>query len=257
MVLAAGIGSRIAGIARGAKFALRVAGRPLIHYPVLSLASAGVERVIIVTRGAALSVLRKLLEELEGVVEIEYCVNNKWRRENGYSLYVASKCLKDREFYVSMSDHVYPSGVARRLLEAAVEHRDAVAIVAGDREPRYVDVDEATRILADGVYVRSIGKRLEHWTHIDAGVFVMRREIFEVGRRLAVSRERFGISDLLNEAIGQGYRVVVADITGLPWAEVDTPEDYWSLAEGWKRELVGLVADSWSLGLRVDLNDRR
>jgi len=251
VVLAAGVGSRLSEIARGAKFALRIAGRPLIHYPILSLVSAGVDRIVIVTRGAALPVLRRLVERLDVSLEIEYCVNNRWRRENGYSLYVASRCVEAGEFYVSMSDHIYPSDVAYRLLEAASRHPDAVAIVAGDREPRYVNVEEATRIRARGVYVEAIGKGLYPWNYVDAGVFVMRREIFDVARRLAERRERFGLSDVISEAVRQGYRVAVADITGLPWAEVDTPEDYDSLVSGWKRELPRLVAESWGIGLAV------
>ena len=54
------------------------------------------------------------------------------------------------------------------------------------------------------------------------------------------------LSDIINEAIARGLKVVVADITGLPWTEVDTVEDYLAINEGWKRSMLGEVMSHWS-----------
>ena len=246
VVLAAGIGSRLGRIARGAKFAVKVAGRPLIQYPVLSLASAGVRRVVVVTRSAVLPLARMAMRGVQDVVDVRFCVNNEWYRENGYSLYVASRCVRSNVFYVSMSDHIYPAWVPRRLAEAAREYPDAVALVAGDREPRFVDVDEATRIRSRDGLVEAIGKGVSPWDYVDMGVFVMRREIFEVAARVAGRKATFGLSDVLMEAVSSGFEVRVVDVTGAPWVEVDTPSDYWSLVHGSKREVLSAAVESWS-----------
>jgi len=251
VILAAGVGSRLGEIARGAKFAVNVAGRPLIHYPILSLASVGVKKIVVVTRGQLIPLLQRVLRGLGDVVSYEICVNNEWRRENGFSLLVSEKCLDGDSFLLSMSDHIYPSDLPVKVLLEYSKHSDSVAVVGGDRRPLYVDVEEATRIRAREGEVVKVGKRLSPWSHVDTGVFVMRREIFEAARLLALDKEAFGISDVINLAIRMGYRVRVADVTGIPWTEVDTVDDYLDVTGGRRRDVVFAAIESWQLVLKT------
>lgn len=247
VVLAAGIGSRLGSLGSGAKFALKIAGRPLIAYPVLSLASAGARRFVIVTRSETLGLLKDSLLGFVHGLDLEFCVNDDWARENGYSLLVASRCVRDDYFYLSMSDHIYSRVLPERLALEARRHPSALAIVAGDRDPPFVDLEEATLIKTFGGRVVAIGKGLHSWDFVDTGVFVIRKEVFKVASLLAKKAYRLGVSDVLQAAVRVGYEVRVADVTGIPWTEVDTVEDYVSVASGYKSHLPEMVSRGWSV----------
>lgn len=247
VILAAGIGSRLGSIGNGAKFTLTIAGRPLITYSIFSLASTGVRKFIIVTRSETLGLLENALLNVDHGLEIEFCVNDDWERENGYSLYVASKCVRDKYFYLSMSDHIYPKEIPERLALESKRHPDAVAIVAGDRDPVFVDVEEATLIKTFGGKIIAIGKGLHAWDFVDTGVFVMRREIFNIASLLAKKKYKIKLSEIIQTAARVGYEVRVADVTGIPWAEVDTVEDYVSIVSGYKAHLPEMVSKSWKV----------
>ena len=245
VILAAGIGSRLGSLGKGAKFALTVANRPLITYPIFSLASAGAKRFIIVTRSETVKPIERALRGMDHILEYRFCINDEWERENGYSLFAASRCVRDERFFLSMSDHIYPREIPERLRLEARKHPSASIIVAGDREPLFVDVGEATLIEARGGRVVAIGKGLPSWSHVDTGVFVMKREVFTVASHLARRKYRLKLSEIVQAAAYMGLEVRVADVTGIPWTEVDTVDDYMSVVSGIKARLPQLVYESW------------
>lgn len=243
LILAAGLGTRLGG---RAKFELNVKSRPLICYPMLSLLSAGVERIHIVVNPLGMERMRRIISHMGCEDRVNVVVNEEPWRENGYSLLVGASQLSADEFFVSMSDHIYPAEVPLKLREVAAARRDAVIVVAGDRCPSYIDVGEATLIDAGGGdEVRRVGKRLKCWDFVDAGVFVMRREVVGVARSVAEEKGVVKLSDVINAAVNTGLKAVVADITGIPWTEIDTPEDYALVTSGPRSVVVEEVVRRW------------
>ena len=246
IILAAGMGTRLEGLGDGAKFGIEVGSVPLIYYPLRSLVLAGVERVYVVVN----PLNRSRLEEIVATTGYEHLirviVNEEPWRENGYSLLVGGRVVEEDVFLVSMSDHIYPARLPLRLLEVFEENEDATIIVAGDRSPSFIDVEEATLIdVGEGLEVERIGKGLEEWDFVDAGVFLMRKEVIRVAEDIARRRSVVKLSDILNEAVSKGLRVIVADITGVPWTEIDTVEDYLAVNHGWRKVVVEVVRSGW------------
>lgn len=247
LVLAAGLSTRLGAIAGGTKFSVEVKSRPLISYPLTSLLLAGVERIHVVVNLIGMEKLERVLAELGYAEFVNVVVNEEPWRENGYSLLVGASQICADNFFVSMSDHIYPIELPVRLRKTARTWGDAMIIVAGDRDPPYVDVEEATLIDAGGgLEVRKVGKSLERWDFVDAGIFIMRREVVEVARDVASERDVVKLSDVVNATVERGLKAVVADITGIPWTEVDTPEDYLMVNEGPRSVVVEEVVKGWS-----------
>jgi len=247
VVLAAGRSTRLGKLGRGAKFSLKVGDKPLIYYPMKSLFSAGVEVFHVVVNPYNKSLMERVIAELGYEHVVNIVVNEEPWRENGYSFLVGAANVEDEIFFLSMSDHIYSAKVPLAIIKTAIERPDADIIVAGDAAPRYVDVEEATLIYADeSLNVKQIGKGLNYWNYVDAGVFAVKKRATSVAAEISQARDVVKLSDIINEAIARGLKVVVADITGQPWTEVDTVEDYLAVNEGWKRSMLGEVMNHWS-----------
>ncbi|NPA47809.1 MAG: NTP transferase domain-containing protein [Thermococci archaeon] len=206
VILAAGFGERMGRVPKGL---LRVAGREIVHRTVLLLSKLGVSSFVIVTNGDYLNAYKRFLEE-KGI-DADVIVNPHPERGNGYSLHMARKAVNGR-FILTMSDHVY-SG---EFIERAAEGDGLIA----DRRPKFADVEEATKVRVEGGRVADVGKRLAEWDAVDTGFFVLDDSIFEVTGRLVEERDTVNLSDVVREA---GLKVTFVD--GLPWMDVDTPDD--------------------------------
>jgi len=208
-------------------------------YPVKVLRAVGVKRFTVVAPkgwgGEAKEVLKG-----EGV---DACIveNPYVGRENGYSLLLSSECVSGDSFILTMCDHLYTPSLVNAVLGVS-GGREADVVIGGDRAPRYVDVGEATKILAGsrGEVVR-VGKDLHRFTHVDVGVFTLKRSVYDVCRYLERSLEVIKLSDVVNEAVAMGYRVIVADATGSPWTEIDTRSDLESVVSGGRRAVLNEV----------------
>jgi len=225
IILAGGLGTRLLanGISRP-KPLVRIKGIPLILYPVLTLKSVGIRKFTIVASRSTFTPLKRLLKEIDA--SFEFILNPHVERENGYSFTLAIKRIESEAFLLSMSDHLYTRSIPRKLIETSRTMRKWHILIAGDRRPGYIDVDEATKILADEEgSVKAIGKGLEYFTHIDTGVFLVRKSVEEITDLLEKTKYTIKFSDIITKAIDLGYRVKVVDVTGYPWTEIDTVED--------------------------------
>ncbi len=110
-----------------------------------------------------------------------------------------------------MSDHVY----SRDFIERAVRGRGLIA----DREPRWVDIEEATKVQVKDGKVWKIGKALKEWDAVDTGFFVLDDEIFKVTEILENEKNGdYSLSEVMERA-----KVSVTFVDGLGWTDVDTP----------------------------------
>jgi len=232
VILAGGLGTRLRGKTGVPKYLLEVDGVPLIRYPIGSLVRAGVEKFTFVVA----HLFKKRLENLLRSCELEYCLveNRHPDLGNGYSLLRAEPCVEKSPFYVSMCDHIYTSYIPLQLARRMKEIDDFIVLISGDSSPKYIDIEEATKLITDDRgRLLNAGKRLKTYTHVDTGVFVMSREIFSIGESLESGPLEL-TSLLISLAMGTG-KVFVIDVAGTPWTEVDTVEDLEQLVRGERR----------------------
>ncbi len=232
LLLAGGLSTRFGE----PKYAAKAGGVPLIAYPISALISVGVARIVAVAATGYAELVKELLEpaRMFGVEVVVY--DNPWpERGNGLSFIIAASHARSEWFYVTMCDHVYTVGMLEALATGIGELR-----IAGDREARFIDLEEATKVKCSdhGAYEES-GKNLEHWSFVDTGVFLASRRAYEAVKHLAPGTDDLGFSTrLLREARSRGVDVRVVDVTGMPWCEVDTRRDLEELVAGPKRAVL-------------------
>ncbi|NJE85055.1 CDP-alcohol phosphatidyltransferase [Thermococcus sp. CX2] len=206
VILAAGLGSRMGGKPKGL---LKVAGREIIYRTMRTLEELGVSRFVIVTNTQYSNLYKEFVER--NGFNAEIVINSEPERGNGYSLHLAREKVRGR-FVLVMSDHVY----SEAFLEAAVKGEGLIA----DREPKWADVEEATKVRVESDKVAKIGKDLHEWDAVDTGFFVLDESIFEVTSALASEKESFELREVVERA-----KLKVTFIDGLHWIDVDMPED--------------------------------
>ncbi len=217
LVLASGYGTRLRGYIDIPKYFIELFGRPLIEYPIYSLCRSGVEKTFIIVN----EYVKPYLESsgLVGRYNLDVIVNPHPEWGNGFTLLYALRSIGG-EVLVSVADHIYPPTLPSLL---SISKGDIV--VAGDSMPKYVDVDEATKIYVsgDGRLVR-IGKDLESFSYVDMGVFKMRADSVTRYASDLWGRES-SLSEVVEYVANQGGKVYVKDFTGFPWRDVDVPSD--------------------------------
>lgn len=207
VILAAGLGTRMGSRPKGL---VRVAGREILYRTMTLLQRNGVERFILVTNDRYAPLYREFIERHGFPAEL--VINPEPEKGNGHSLHLAKGRVSGK-FVLVMSDHVY----SEAFVERAVKGNGLIA----DRRPRWVEIDEATKVKVKDNRVERIGKNLKEWDAVDTGFFVLDEGIFETTEEL--ERERNG-DYTLSEVMGRA-KPPVTFVDGLGWTDVDTPED--------------------------------
>jgi len=203
VILAAGLGTRLGGVP---KPLVRVGGCEIILRTMKLLSPHVSEFIIVASRYA---------DDIDAFLKdkgFNYKIVRHDRPEkgNGYSLLVAKNHVEDR-FILTMGDHVY----SQQFIEKAVRGEGVIA----DREPRFVDIGEATKIRVEDGRVAKIGKDLREFDCVDTGFFVLDDSIFEHAEKLR-DREEIPLSEIVKLA-----RLPVTYVDGELWMDVDTKED--------------------------------
>ncbi|MBE3591229.1 MAG: NTP transferase domain-containing protein [Firmicutes bacterium] len=176
VILAAGEGSRLRASAGGPpKPLFPVCGLTLLERAARCARAAGCEEIVVVTGYEGERVRARLAPRLGPGVRWVHAP--EWRRGNGASLLAAAGRLRGAPFLLLMADHVLDPEVLRRATAAAAERRSeldsgAALLLVDARLQEVHDLAEATRVRREGEVVTAIGKGLEPFDAVDAGVFV-------------------------------------------------------------------------------------
>jgi choline kinase len=222
ILLAAGVGRRLADAHEGPKVLLDFDGRSLIERHLDALEANGIDDIV-VTVGHEAARLEKEIGGRAGTVH-----NPDYRQGSLVSLWVQRDRLRaGRPVLLMDGDVLYDSRMIERLLGAEGE---AVMLVDRELEPG----DEPVKVcFRDGVMV-DFRKRPEHahdWHGESVGFFKFSAEqaaaladacepYIAAGRRDIEYEE--AIRDMLLASPASFTHV---DVTDLPWTEIDFPED--------------------------------
>ncbi len=244
VILAAGFGKRLRGITGSIpKYFYKIENIPLILYPLSALVKVGVKRIVIVVSESflrrAMRILSKYIKALSDV-KILFVSNPKPEWGNGYSLLLGSENVMGEKFLVSMADHIYTYKVPLRIVE---ETYDACIIVGGDSKPRFIRVEEATKILAENGILKKIGKNLKTFTHIDVGVMIFTKEAIGIIKKSNARYEDLSVSKAISTVAESNCQVKVVDVLGEYWIDIDTPRDLIELLYGDSRPVLDTVLE--------------
>lgn len=225
VILAAGMGTRLRGEGDLPKPLFEVGGVALIKRTILTLADAGVTRVVVVTGFMAERIRGAVVDDAtyaQRGVTIEFAHNAEYTLKNGISVLVGGKQVGG-PFMLSMADHIYTPAVARIVGSSDMSVAD-LYLATDRRITEVLDIDDATKVRSEGGRIVDIGKTIPIYDRIDCGVFAVTPRLLEA---LEAVRAELGDCSLSEgvKRLAQAGAARVADIGEETWQDVDTPAD--------------------------------
>lgn len=226
IILAAGKGSRLNGtIGDKPKCLLRVGGRSLVERQIDYLQRAGIDDIAVVVGCQAEAVRR---ECGHGVAFVE---NSRYAQTNSlYSLWLARPLLLDGDGFVVMNcDVLFHPQLLVDLVTA--RHEDALLIAYQENDAQPLG-DEEMKITVRRGRVIDIAKTLPSHEADGENVGIVKfggAGAREIVRLLGDRVVRGGLRDWAPRAFADFARVNplhAIGTRGLPWTEIDFPEDY-------------------------------
>jgi choline kinase len=225
VILAAGVARRLAPITdKTHKALLPVGGRPLITRMLGALAESGIREAVIVI-GHCGDQVHAIAGNRLGRMAIRYVENPEYTKGSVLSLYAARAHLAEPAVVMD-ADVLFPRELLRRLL--AVPAPSALLLDRG-----FADTGEEVKLYTRGDRVIALGKKVvpEAWDALGEGVGFLKCGVEaapELVRCLGkVIEDSDGLGeweDALHLLVSRRH-VGWADVTGLPWTEIDFVED--------------------------------
>ena len=219
VILAAGLGSRLADGKPVPKPLREVSGVPLIVRIIRALARGGIQQVGVVV-GHLADELQEGLQAHDLVPGLTFLPNDEYEKPNGTSLLKARTFVTGPTMLV-MADHLF----SPRLLQAVASYPvgEGESVLGVDsRIDACFDLDDATKVQTEGDRIVEIGKSLEHYNALDTGMFRITPALLDA---LDVVNGPQGCS--LSEgvaALAARGRMKAANVGEATWIDVDTPE---------------------------------
>jgi choline kinase len=218
VILAAGQGKRLLPLTLGRpKCLLEVGGKSILEHQVDALLAAGIASITVVTGYLGHKVRDRLGERV-------YYRDNPLFVETSsmYSLWLARGEFTG-ELVVMNSDVLFHPGILAALL--ACPQEDALAV---DFEARLAE--EETKVVVRDGRVRALGKDLPSGDGENVGMLRFSatgwRVLFDHIEALLAAGHRGVMVPHAVNAMAPGYPLAAVAVGGLPWIEIDFPEDY-------------------------------
>ena len=225
VILIAGVARRLAPLTDTThKALLPVGGRPILTRMLAALDAAGIRQSTLVL-GHCADQVRRVAGERVGRMAIRYVQNPEYTRGSVISLYAARQCLREPALVMD-ADVLFPREFLVRLL--ALPAPSALLVDRG-----FSDTGEEVKIYTRGDRVIALGKKVvpEAWDAVGEGIGFFKCGVEaapELVRCLGkVIEDSDGLGeweDALHMLVAQRH-VGWADVTGLPWTEIDFVED--------------------------------
>lgn len=225
VILAAGVGRRLAPLTdHQPKCLLPVGRRSLLEQMLESLNALRITDVLIVV-GHCQEHIRARIGARFGAVVIRYVENRDYALGSVMSLWHARDALTD-SCLIMDADVLFPTELLKRLVESPAE-----SALLLDRS--FTDTGEEVKLYARGPRVIAMGKKVVPPAHDVVGEGV---GFFKCGKIhtadlivcLAEIRREAGDGAEYEEALARllgRAEVSWVDVGGLPWTEIDFPED--------------------------------
>lgn len=221
VILAAGLGSRLAHSSEDVKPLKLVGGMSLIQRNIAHLCECGIEEVVIVTGYHADILERTLREDCRDIpVKLTFVFNGEYRKSNGISVLSAQKAIHGN-FILTMADHIFDPEMFYQAA-SLVPPKDGAVLCVDYKLSQVFDMDDATKVLVKDGKVASIGKQISEYNAVDTGLFICTPRLFDA---LSLAKDKSEKQDCsLSEGIAtlmKTGRMYVHDIGMLCWQDVD------------------------------------
>lgn len=220
VIVAAGTSSRLYPLTKELpKCLLEIGGKSLITRSVETLKANGINELCIVVGFEKDKIINHLGNDLEFIINSDFEINNDMA-----SLWYAKSFAKGKPFVYLHSDLLYHPGIIAMLELQKEENLYMVDKTSNDLEAMKV-------LVKDGAYVKSnkeipLKESYGEWLGISkfssdtsSRLFDVMDEIIDEGNLKCYDTFAF------NRLVERGENLPVKDVAGLPWIEIDFPED--------------------------------
>jgi glucose-1-phosphate thymidylyltransferase len=225
VVLCAGEGTRLRPLTyTSAKHLIPIANKPVIHYTLESLCTAGIEEIgIVVSPNVEEEFQSALGNGKPWGVEIEYLLQRE-PKGLAHAVSCARDYVGDEPFLVYLGDNLLQNGVKKLITEFPQSRANATIVLTEVEDPRSFGV--AVLKAKGSVITRLIEKPQKPPSRLAVvGVYLFDQHIFEAIEAIKPSRRgELEITDAIQCLIDQGRRVIPHLIEGW-WKDVGQPED--------------------------------
>lgn len=224
LVLAGGLGSRLRPLTQtGAKQLLPVGNKPIIHYVLEDLSSAGITDVgIIVGNETAVGIQRGLADGRQWGIDITY-VHQAEPLGLAHCVSIARDFLQDDSFVMYLGDNMLKGGIKPFAHAFRERQPNALTLLSEVKNPREFGVVEFDE---DGRLKRLVEKPTHppsNWAM--TGIYFFDRHIFQAIREIKPSRRNeLEITDAIQWLLDHGYKVDYIKLCGW-WKDTGKPED--------------------------------
>ncbi len=221
VILAAGLGSRLAKTSDDVKPLKLVGGMSLIQRNIQHLADCGIEEVIIVTGYHADVLERHLRSDCKNIpVKLTFVFNPEFRKSNGISVLAAKDAVRGN-FILTMADHIFDPEMLERAA-SSVPPKNGAILCVDYKLSEVFDMDDATKVLARDGKVAAIGKQIPTYNAVDTGLFICTKSLFSAlsAARAASPADDCSLSEGIAMLMKSGA-MAVQDIGSLRWQDVD------------------------------------
>ena len=226
IILSAGQGRRLLPLtADTPKCAVRIHGKSMVEWQIDELIKAGINEILVVL-GFRADRVEELLADRYGFGSVRTLYNPFFSLADNLGTCWVARAEMNEDFLLLNGDTLFDSEVLRRLVKSPVQP----VTVTIDRKLAY-DADDM-KVQLDGDRLVRIGKNLP-LDQVDAesiGMLLFRkngpllfRDNIEKVLRTPEGTKRWYLSVI--DEMAQSMTVGTCCIEGLPWAEVDFPDD--------------------------------
>lgn len=222
VIVATGLGQHISSFSMSfPKVSISAPERPLIDYAIEAFANAGFEELGVVL-GPNEDILRSYLQDSARYGVAIYCLYNPWYlRGSATSLYAARPFVGGEPFILAVADRILSPHILFPII-ACPWCTHVMGVNRGHK--RGLGWRSRTKVQLDAHgHVQRIGKRLQHWHALDAGIFLFQPRIFHQLSELLRRREQpCSMIHLARHIIAHGDDLLACDVSGYySSAEVD------------------------------------
>ena len=117
--------------------------------------------------------------------------------------------------------------VSPELVRRIIDFPESSNVLGVDFDPSPLEVEEGTRVMVKSGVVENIGKGLNDWNGIDAGVFRLNLAVFEAIEDIMAANKRseYQLSEAVIRMLNSHHKLFACDISGTFWQDIDTLDD--------------------------------
>ena len=219
VILAAGLGSRLK--TTELKPLVPVGDIEILLRTIHSLEIACCDPQVIVLGYRAETIKEYILSRYNGPVELIFAYNPEYRLQNGISV-LCAKPFIDNDFVLTMADHILDQKIMR-LVKKYTPPENGATLCVDYKLDTIFDMDDATKVYAEGKLLKQIGKQIDTFNCIDTGVFIGTTGLMDA---INIVNKENGDSSLSEgvQLLANNGKMEILDIKDGFWQDVDTPK---------------------------------